>query len=275
MPMPAESVVGPRTQARFRWRVRLPRRVAGVNVVPRMRAILAFLLLAGLATPVRAQSAAMTPARRASAAKLHFDRGQTYFDTGQYDLAIREFETGYQYQPLPLFLFDIANVARVAGMNDVASEYFRKYLRSSAPPGAQERFEAKRWLAEMRAGGTVRASRPGASKRADVHRLVGEMETALEAPPSDRETEAEPAQAPPPRAAAPPPAAVAPTPAPEAVVAKSPPPGPEKKPVYKAWWLWTTVGVVVAAGVGVGLYFALTQPYGYPNVATDAGTVRF
>ena len=29
----------------------------------------------------------------------------------------------------------------------------------------------------------------------------------------------------------------------------------EKKPVYKEWWLWTIVGVVVAAGVGVGVYY--------------------
>ena len=31
-----------------------------------------------------------------------------------------------------------------------------------------------------------------------------------------------------------------------------------KKPVYKEWWLWTVVGVVVLAGAGVGTYFALT-----------------
>ncbi|MBP5405704.1 PEGA domain-containing protein [bacterium] len=30
------------------------------------------------------------------------------------------------------------------------------------------------------------------------------------------------------------------------------------KPVYKEWWLWTVVGVVVLAGAGVGTYFALT-----------------
>ena len=37
--------------------------------------------------------------------------------------------------------------------------------------------------------------------------------------------------------------------------------GKEKEgtPVYKAWWLWTVVGVVVLAGAGVGTYFALTS----------------
>jgi tetratricopeptide (TPR) repeat protein len=33
----------------------------------------------------------------------------------------------------------------------------------------------------------------------------------------------------------------------------------EKKPIYKEWWLWTVVGVVVLAGVGVGTYFAVTS----------------
>lgn len=33
----------------------------------------------------------------------------------------------------------------------------------------------------------------------------------------------------------------------------------EKKPVYKEWWLWTVVGVVVLAGAGVGTYFAITS----------------
>src|SRR6185503_13286423 len=34
-------------------------------------------------------------------------------------------------------------------------------------------------------------------------------------------------------------------------------PAPRKRDLVHAWWLWTTVGVVAAAGVGVGLYFAL------------------
>ena len=36
----------------------------------------------------------------------------------------------------------------------------------------------------------------------------------------------------------------------------------EKKPVYKEWWLWTVVGVVVLAGAGVGTYFAVTANKG-------------
>jgi hypothetical protein len=36
----------------------------------------------------------------------------------------------------------------------------------------------------------------------------------------------------------------------------------KKKSIVKAWWLWTTVGIVAAAGLGVGLYYALRPPSG-------------
>jgi hypothetical protein len=39
-------------------------------------------------------------------------------------------------------------------------------------------------------------------------------------------------------------------------------PAPRKKSIARAWWLWTTVGIVAAAGLGVGLYYALRPPSG-------------
>ncbi|MGI6395403.1 MAG: PEGA domain-containing protein [bacterium] len=33
----------------------------------------------------------------------------------------------------------------------------------------------------------------------------------------------------------------------------------ESKPVYKQWWLWTILGVVVLGGVGAGAYFGITE----------------
>jgi hypothetical protein len=42
-----------------------------------------------------------------------------------------------------------------------------------------------------------------------------------------------------------------------AVVVAAPPPA--RKPIYKRWWLWTTVGVV-AVGVGLGLGLGLGLP---------------
>jgi Tetratricopeptide repeat len=210
-------------------------------------------------------SAALAQAPRASSAKIQFDKGQTYFDMGQYERAIHEFEIGYRLQPLPLFLFDIANVARVAGLNDKAIEYFRKYLQATAgadEADAPERPEARRRLAELKSSPGAHAGKPNAAKRADVHRLVGEMDAALDAPPAPAPaTTAEPAPAP---------AATAP-----ALVATAPAkPEHAATPAYKKWWLWTIVGVVVV-GAGVGLGVGLSQPFSYPKVPTALGSFRF
>jgi len=48
-------------------------------------------------------------------------------------------------------------------------------------------------------------------------------------------------------------------------------PAPAPKPVYKRWWLWTTVGGAVVVGVAVGLGVGLTQTdgsarYGFARV---------
>jgi tetratricopeptide (TPR) repeat protein len=44
------------------------------------------------------------------------------------------------------------------------------------------------------------------------------------------------------------------------LVQTAPPPEPKKTPVYKKWWLWTIVGVVVAGGVATGVGIALAPP---------------
>jgi tetratricopeptide (TPR) repeat protein len=58
------------------------------------------------------------------------------------------------------------------------------------------------------------------------------------------------------------------------VVEQQPVEKPRPQPIYKKWWLWTTVGLVVAAGVGVGLGVGLTQSAG-PEPSTDLGTFEF
>lgn len=53
---------------------------------------------------------------------------------------------------------------------------------------------------------------------------------------------------------------VEPTPAPPpAVIVEAPAPVVVRRPIYKRWWLWTTVGAVVVVGVGVGLGVGLTR----------------
>jgi tetratricopeptide (TPR) repeat protein len=58
------------------------------------------------------------------------------------------------------------------------------------------------------------------------------------------------------------------------------PPAPARArrdtPLYKRWWLWTTVAAVaVGAGVGVGLGVGLSPSSATPEAPTDFGTIRF
>jgi tetratricopeptide (TPR) repeat protein len=70
-------------------------------------------------------------------AHAQFELGRAHFKLGEYDLAIRAFEAGYTIAKLPLFLYNIAQSARLAGHAAQAIDYYRRYLE--AAPDAPER----------------------------------------------------------------------------------------------------------------------------------------
>jgi hypothetical protein len=57
---------------------------------------------------------------------------------------------------------------------------------------------------------------------------------------------------------------------PSPAVAVASPPARPRTPIVRSWWLWTAVGAVAAAGLGVGLYFALRpQPTSTADAVLD------
>ena len=50
-------------------------------------------------------------------------------------------------------------------------------------------------------------------------------------------------------------------------------PAPAATPVYKKWWLWTTIGVVVAAGVATGLVLGMRKSDDAEVTGGNTGTV--
>jgi len=50
--------------------------------------------------------------------------------------------------------------------------------------------------------------------------------------------------------------------------------GEGPRPLYKRWWLWTSIAAAAATGVAIGLGVGLTRP-STPSASTDYGTVRF
>jgi tetratricopeptide (TPR) repeat protein len=80
-------------------------------------------------------------------AKAQFELGQAHIKLGNYELAMMDFEAGYACIPLPLFLYDIAQMARLSGQRAKALEYYKRYL--DAEPTARERPYVVKWIAAL------------------------------------------------------------------------------------------------------------------------------
>jgi tetratricopeptide (TPR) repeat protein len=161
--------------------------------------------------------AALARADDHGGAKAHIDRGSSLYQQGRYDEAFAELSAGYQLDPRPELLYSLGQTERKRGHCKEAIEYYERYLATRLP---RERMSAV----------LVQIDRC----RAELDRPV------------------EPRAAPPPIVATPPPAPPSPAPAVSIAVPLESPPPPQQ-PVYKKWWLWTSLGVVVAVGVGVGV----------------------
>lgn len=165
-------------------------------------------------------------------ARKHFARGLAQYDAGAYESALVEFRAAYTAKPAPEFQFNIARCLDRLEQWQAAADAYASYL--AGKPSASDAAEVRQRIEVLRA----RAN--GAS-----------------APPSAKQ----PATQPPPREPTAPPLTAAPPPTTNVVTAPSAPPA--KKPVYKRWWLWTAVGVVVA-GAAVGIGVAASAPHDAP-----------
>jgi tetratricopeptide (TPR) repeat protein len=208
-----------------------------------VRILMPLVLLAALATPAAAGSSGDR-----SRARLIFREAQQHYKLAEYQEALDGFKETYRILEDPTLLFNIAQCYRQLNKKEEAIRFYRTYLHDA----------------------------PNVTNRANVEEIIASLDKAVreeararEAPPQS--TIEQPGTAPPPGTTTPAPE----QPAPPSVVATPEPAvqrSQEKPPVYKRWWLWTTVGVVVAAGVGVGLGIGLTRTPGPPVVATQDGT---
>jgi cell division septation protein DedD len=180
------------------------------------------------------------------AAKLHYKQASQFYDLQEYGKALEEFKLAYEAKDDPVFLYNIAQCQRVLGQREAALRSYRTYL--------------------------LRA--PKASNRADVEARIAALESDLAAHPEVATTTpptTTPPTTTPPTTTTPPPEVTPPptttttlepaTTPPTEVIVSAPPP---RKPIYKRWYLWTPIAIVVAAGIGVGLGLGLTASHGQP-----------
>lgn len=185
-------------------------------------------------------------------AKAQFELGQAHNKVGNYALAMADFEAGYACVPLPIFLYDIAQMARLSGQRAKALEFYRRYLAEE--PNARERVYVQRWIAALsRAHATPPEAPPAASTRAP----------SLIAP-----------TVPPPAVVTAPPPVVVVTPAPAPVLVTPPPPPPER-PSHRGRWIALgviggvlVVGGAITAGILLGTHSSSGVPSGFHNLGS-------
>jgi hypothetical protein len=204
------------------------------------------------------------------AARSEWRQGNVAYDLGHYDEAAKHYYAAYTLVQDPVFLFNIAQSYRMAGKLDKALDRYRAFLRN-ASADAPNRGIAEKFIAELK------------------HQLEEKKETAPIPPPQAvpaKEPAAAAPLAPPPPVATPkePPAAGPPKPLPavppiptsgDTNLVSLPAPAEQTsidQPIYKKWWFWTGVGVVVAGGIVTAIL--LTRPSNNPCSGTSLHCVE-
>jgi outer membrane protein assembly factor BamD (BamD/ComL family) len=166
----------------------------------------------------------LSSAERTRRSRALYDLGRSQFNVADYAAAMKSFSAAYEYRPLPLFLYNLGQVALAAGEQDKALHFFERFLIED--PNAPEAPEVRVRLAALR-------SRPAPKV---------EAVPAPEAPP------------PPAPAPATPPPMLAPTPT---VVAAAPAAPSRPRRLGRGAWAGIGVGIAVVVG-GVATALALT-----------------
>jgi hypothetical protein len=198
-----------------------------------------YLVLAGVA---HAQEPVRSPTHAAEARELA-RTGIRLYEIGEYDDAIVQFKKSYAADPNPMILFNLAQAYRFKHDWTQAMRMYENYLRLMQHP--PNRAVVQALIVEMK-------KKADEEELVDGHGKAARDNTPVIIMPTPDTTQPQPV------VTAPPPVVIAPEP-PKLIITAPPPP---RRPIYKRWWLWTTVGAGVAA-VAVGLGVGLTQSHDY------------
>lgn len=189
-----------------------------------------------------------------NAARMHYKKGTRAFELGHYADAITEYEAAYKAKDDPALLFNLAQAYRLNSDSVGALRAYKAYLHRipDAPNGDEVRSridELQRAIDEQR-----RVS-PSASPT-----VAPSPPTSPASPAKSQGTN-------------------------EALVVSKDASIKRHSPLYRKWWLWTAVGVLVAGGVAAAVAVATTSSHsdGFTTTIPDVGpgphaaalTVRF
>lgn len=84
----------------------------------------------------------LTRAQRYARARQLFDGALAHYNLGEYDAAAEGFSRAYLYEPQPMLLFNLAQVAAKQNRREKAIELYQRYQKLS-PPSEVERVQPK------------------------------------------------------------------------------------------------------------------------------------
>lgn len=179
----------------------------------------------------------------AADARAHYASATSHFAVGEFAQAADEYQEAYKSKPDPALLFNAAQSRRLASENDKALVLYKNYL--ALYPRSKNGADVREQIAKLE-------DAIAAAEKAKTSPPTGTVEPA--------KPENEPKETPPQVAVAPPPEQ----------------PHDQPAPVYKKWWLWTIVGVVVVAAVVVPVAVVTSSPAPWnnlPNQGPGAATL--
>lgn len=191
-----------------------------------------------------------------SEARQHYESATAHFAVGEFAEAAAEYQAAFKAKPDPALLYDAAQAYRLANNPEKALILYRNYLQL---------YPNEANISEVRAQIEKLKDAVAAAEKAKTSPPTGTNEpkriTAGASAPEPAATNTQPSPEAS-RAAAPSPVATH-----EVVETERP---PHAKPIYKKWWFWTAVGVVVAGGVATAVVLSTRSSGSWSN-APDVG----
>ena len=205
---------------------------------------LALGLLSASARPVEAQREGRPTATADDEARALYDAGVMAYSNGRFADALGRFDEAYRLSHRPALLFNIASCEDRLRRDRDALDDYRRYLEAV----------------------------PDAGNRPFVEERIRFLESAVSAAPAPAASAAPVATVPTPTETADRAVVVADsTSAPDSVRRD----GPNDRPLYKKWWLWTIVGTVVVAAIAVPIAVTQSGSQSAPLETGSTGSVVF
>jgi len=172
-------------------------------------------------------------------ARMHFSKGSAHYAVGEFAEAAEEYQAAYKLKPESALLYNAAQAYRFAGNYEKALVLYRNYVLFY--PNAPNLAEVNSQIAKMKDAIAAKTSPP-----------TGTVEPGAKVTPSQPEVK---------------PVPPASNTKDSTLVVGVRASAPSKTPVYKKWWLWTIVGVVVAGAVVGGVVGATHTGPQWSNIA--------